>query len=590
MPAEATNDSCDVVQEAQDGTPSKVTIPLEPIATPNTPEDNREGCIDLISEDDNLGISDNADIETGVSENEHTPIAGSISSTPRNVVKSLPPSAAEQSDYEICRVIFAFSVCCLSSVVSHVIRIPLYTTKVELQNSMNFSTLDLTHLDNLFSVFHALGQMGSPFLSSTPHSVLMTTFHHIVMGLTISVLFVSNNFLQFSIVYAVAGFVSGPTWAILFAHLSAWLPKKYSFPMITLWFTCTDFGYIIGGLICMYVHLHWVWRLSYIVTGLLNVLVGVVLFCFHDECKEPLEDGRLIDPRAIIKRNIGTIVSFIHKLRWGDPKVSKFIENEGKESAPIIDSRREFILSGISNIKSRGRDEATSTAKWGFNNDAWFTYALSTYEKMLTSTRQYIFVIQRMSYLGRILTVSFILKMVKYFLSSWMSFYVCTVYNYSASRGSYVTFMLRLGNCIGNLGSAILCKAYWKDRPLTACLYFYGMSTVVVFSFCIIDFSSILVYSICCFLCGVVTTAAEAIMMAKGIKSLCDRSQLSQRESVSVYGFILSTTTVGSVAQGFLVAYVVDNYGWTTLFGIFVVALMGATGLLYKPSWAEHVQ
>ncbi|GBE59616.1 zinc finger 36 family 3 [Babesia ovata] len=527
------------------------------------------------------------DLEAGPSELDNTPSNASVLGEHPADGGDKPNLSRSAGGYDLKRVLFAFSFCWLSTFVGQVLRMPLSSSKVNLQRSLGLTTLDLTHLDTAFSVCHVFGQISSPALSSKTNSVALVAIYQFMMGFAMTLLFAPDSMGYFVVVYAFAGFVSGPVWAVLFSHLSEWLPKEYSFPLITVWFTGSDLGAIAGTLICIYAHEIWGWRSSYVVSGLLNMLVAVLLFCLYDNSKEPTSDGRIVDPRAIVRSNIRHFERYARRIRHRRNCVESFIATASEPPAPAPDSRREFILSGLSNIQQEVKETAAGSVSFSSFTFFMRTRATGLYSKARRISVDYVSVLFRVSYIGRIAVASFILKLVRNCFSSWVNYYVSTMYAFTVAQGNYVSLTFSVGNCVGNMLVAVVCHVFWKGRPLTACTYFCGTTAVAVLVFSLMNFSWPLLSYFFCFITGVVMSATEAILMARGIKSLCDRSELTQQESLVVYGFLLAASTVGSVCQGFLVAFVVDWYGWATLYGMFVLALVIATALLRKPSRTE---
>eukprot|EP00371_Babesia_bovis_P001882 XP_001610529.1 hypothetical protein [Babesia bovis T2Bo] len=524
------------------------------------------------------------DLEAGCNESTNNANDDTTSTSPPSDAAVTPSSIPAPILYDMRRMLFSFALCWFSTFFSHVLRMPLSTTKVSLQRAMNLTTRDLTHLDTSYSICHVLGQACAPAMSARTNSVILVALYQFLMGFVMMLLFAPTSFYYFIIVYGFVGFMAGPTWAVLFSHLSEWLPTEYSFPLITLWFAGSELGSMAGILICIYADSTWGWRSTFVVSGLQNMGIGIMLFCLYDNCKDALSDGRLVDPVSIVRGNMESLWKFIGRLRERT-YMETFIEGESNESEPLPrDPHREFILSGLTNAIPQARSSAS-----GFNIKLQLLlsrmYAL--FSKVHSMTVNYVSVITRVSYMGRIAVSSFTLKLVKHCFCSWVNFYVSTMFGFTPAQGNYLTLTLSVGNCIGNVLVALVCRLFWKGRPLTACTWFFGISAVAVLLFSLMDFSWLITSYACCFLCGVSTTAAEAILMARGIKSLCERSKLNQQESFIVYGFLLAASTLGSVCQGFLVASIVDWYGWSALLGIFVVALMGATVLLFKPSQTE---
>ncbi|GIX66013.1 glucose-6-phosphate exchanger SLC37A2 isoform X1 [Babesia caballi] len=567
-----------------DGAPGQFSIELSAASIAVSPRAHEHPMPDSFVD---ASARDFDDVESGLQGCDPSSDPASGSSPSDAATLSLATKAAK--DYDFRRVLFSFSLCWLSTFIGQVLRTPLSSTKVSLQRVMNLTTLDLTHLDTSFAVFHALGQISSPALSSKTNSVVLVAIYQFVMGLTMTVLFAPTQFWWFIVVYGVAGFVSGPAWAVLFSHLSEWLPKEHSFQLITVWFTGSDLGAIIGTLVCIHAQEIWGWRSSYVVSGVLNMLAAVLLFCLYDNSKEPHADGSLVDPREIVHSNMRQLSHFARYMRSGGRAADTFVKGaeQPDEPGPVRDPRHEFIVSGLNNIQLDTSDAGPAPSAAESSLCRLSRNARAVWQRACRVTCDYVAVLGRVSYLGRIIVACFILKLVKNCFGSWVNFYVSTKYGFTVAQGNYVSLTLSVGNCVGNILVAAICRVFWRDRPLTACVCFFGTSAAAVLAFSLMDFSWIFLSYACCCLCGIVTTAAEAILMARGIKSLCDRSKLSQRESLIVYGFLLAASTVGSVCQGFLVAFVVDGLGWGMLFGIFVVALMGASWLLYKLAETE---
>ncbi|CDR95713.1 MFS general substrate transporter domain containing protein,putative [Babesia bigemina] len=495
------------------------------------------------------------DIEAGPSELEYTPSNASVLGEHHINEDDQPGPARPGRGYDLKRVLFAFTFCWLSTFVGQVLRMPLSSAKVNLQRNLGLTTLDLTHLDTAFSVCHVFGQMSSPALSSKTNNVALIAMYQFVMGFAMTLLFAPNSMGCFMVVYAFAGFVSGPVWAVLFSHLSEWLPKEYSFPLITVWFTGSDLGAIAGALICIYAHESWGWRSPYVVSGLLNMLVAVLMFCLYDNSKEPTSDGRIVDPRAIVRNNFRQLGRYARRIRRRRNCVESFIATEHEPPAPAPDSRREFILSGLSNIQQEVKETAAGSVSFSSLSFFMRSRASGLYSKVHRVSVDYVSALFRVSYIGRIAVASFILKLVKNCFSSWVNFYVSTMFAFTVAQGNYVSLTFSVGNCVGNMLVAFVCHVFWKGRPLTACTYFCGATAVAVLVFSLMNFSWPLLSYFFCFTTGVATAATEAILMARGIKSLCDRSELNQQESLVVYGFLLAISTV---RLGHLVRYVRD--------------------------------
>nr|PVC52691.1 transporter [Theileria orientalis] len=488
-------------------------------------------------------------------------------------------------------IAIAFFLTFLSNCVGHLIREPLFTTKVNIQKSFGSTTLQLAYLDIAYLASYSIGQFITPIVFPRSHIVMFVCFCHLLLGICHFFLFLLNNLSGFVVIYGVTGFSCAILWLALYNDLHSWLPINYRMLLITFWCCAAELGLCFGIIMCAHVQTTTRWKVLFMITAAFNFLTFMLLFTCYIKPKPNSGDSeqlevyvpreKLFDPVSISKENYRNIVSGIKRI-W--------------QQAPVeVDLLPTIEASELATSRSR----AIRLCKYlGKKVGQFFR---RTGKRVLFIVRVHLDVMKRVQYLT-LYTVGYTsLKSARNCFAFWISFYLTTNLKYSIQYGIYATLVFQLGSCAGSLIAGMFSKLVLQNHHLTGC------SISAVFSFLMLalvyfmDLGTIWKCFTYVFLVGLATNCTEMLITTRGLKALCDQSLskflcntrihsfLDEEEkdySVSL-GTTLSIANFLSVFQGYISIYIAHHFGWNKMFLYLILMMFLSTGALGVPSRKE---
>ncbi|KAK2197378.1 bifunctional MFS transporter superfamily/Major facilitator superfamily [Babesia duncani] len=457
------------------------------------------------------------------------------------------PKTTDEIDWK--RLAMSFFVCCLSSIMLDILRIPLSISKVDIQRDLGVSTLELSHVDTGFLLAHALGHAVSPIVSPKSQKVLFCSIFQCVMGLIYPILFFCNDIRSFIFIFSIIGFMLSPFWVVMYSFLGSWLPKQYEFVLFTVYLTSDNVGHIIGNIMCTYVHTLIYWRAVFIMAGCLNIIGATILFtCFNEKY---MINDHFPPGHSIARENIKVLSRLYHKIRTPEPNKNKFINNSPLDD--VIDPRRQFITSGL--------DVATCEQTTPNTFFLIFGYCKKTITKCLKGiirlTTSYISVIKKIEYLLYHVVAYALLKMAKQGFAFWVIYYLSTRMSFSLPNATWVAAMFSTGCAIGNLTVGYIVSKYMEHAPIRACAIWTAAASACLAVFGMLSQPTVSMASFVAVLYGIFSIGSETLILTRGIQTLCDATGITAKESIMILGFTLSSASFCMIFQGVLITFVV---------------------------------
>ncbi|UKK00281.2 transporter [Theileria orientalis] len=475
-------------------------------------------------------------------------------------------------------IAIAFVLTFLSNCVGHLIREPLFTTKVNIQKSFGSTTLQLAYLDIAYLASYSVGQFITPIVFPRSHIVMFVCFFHLLLGICHFLLFLLNNLSGFVVMYGITGFSCAILWLALYNDLHSWLPINYRMLLITFWCCAAELGLCVGIIMCAHVQTTTRWKVLFMITAAFNFLTFILLFTCYIKPKPNSGDSeqlevyvpreKLFDPVNISKENYRNIVNGIKRIYHHAPVEVDVLPTI--ESSELVTSRSRIIKL----CKCLGKKVGQFFKKTG--------------KRISYIVRVHLDVMKRVKYLT-LYTVGYTsLKSARNCFAFWISFYLTTNLKYSIQYGIYATLVFQLGSCAGSLIAGMLSKLVLQNYHLTSCSISAVSSLLMLSLMYFMDLGTIWKCFTYVFLVGLTTNCTEMLITTRGLKALCDQSLNEEEKDYSVsLGTTLSIANFLSVFQGYISIYIAHHFGWDKMFLYLTLMMLLSTGALGVPSRKE---
>ncbi|AFZ80189.1 hypothetical protein BEWA_030420 [Theileria equi strain WA] len=435
-------------------------------------------------------------------------------------------------------IFIAYLICSVSTIVSHIIRKPLATSKVNIQKSFGSSTFELSYLDTSFLLLYSFGQLVTPSIFPKSHTILLASFFHLIIGISLISLLYCGTLTSFVILYGIIGFSCAPAWTLIFQDLHVWLPEKNRHFLVTLWCCQAEVGYIIGTLFCAEIQTEVNWRCLFVIGGLLNLMVwAMILSCYIEPGHEDVlyVPNRLINPVTIGRANIIRIFkgvdNFISRYKASSrPTVAE----SGRRSPPKRDSESGPIESsndvtplhsdqfGVILIdKNIGVEKGSK-----IEASRVLASARRTVNRCYRGVNRHLLefsdLVKRVRFVNNNALAYTLVRIAKNCFAFWISFFVTTHLGYSIKNGIYTTLLFELGSCLGSLLSGLISKLVLKKHPITASTISSVFASLSIFALLAVDLSKIRTAFLFIFIIGATTTCLDTLMITRNIRVICE--------------------------------------------------------------------
>lgn len=575
-----------IVEKVQEPTGSPREIP-EDLHSPTVSE-NPSHIVDLMDneqeeEEDGLGndhVDKNSDKEELYELN-----LGNITKQIDNVSGE---SARGVQDARRSTILIAYFLCSISTLASHIIRKPLATAKVNIQRSFKSSTFELSYLDTSFLLFYSFGQLVTPSIFPKSHTVLLASFCHLIIGVSLILLLFCGTLSSFVVIYGIIGFSCAPAWTLIFQDLHVWLPTRNRHLFVTLWCCKAELGYIIGTIVCARIQTDVNWRCLFVMGGCLNLLTWImILSCYIEPGHEDILyiPNGIINPITIGKANLKRIVKGVDNfLKRYRTRSSSFIESgrsrQGNESEPSSDGipihTDKFGVVIVKDIdREVSRIETSKVLESARRGIKKFSQGLKRHVLEFSD------VAKRVQFLNHNAFAYTLVRIAKNCFSFWISFFLTTHLGYSIKNGIYTTLLFELGSCMGSLISGLVSKLVLTRYPITSSAIASIFASISIFSLLAVDLSEIRTAFCFIFIIGTTITCVDTLMITRNIRAVCeDCKDATEKDFVVSCSYIFTVSTFISVIQSYFTAYIADVFGWNQLFLYLGSLLLISTGVL----------
>jgi len=165
-----------------------------------------------------------------------------------------------------------------------------------------------------------------------------------------------------------------------------------------------------------------------------------------------------------------------------------------------------------------------------------------------------------------------LLKFTRYAILMWLPFYLVQALGYDAALAGYVSSSFEMGGMVGTPLIGYLSDQYLNGRrDLAAGVFMLGscftLAACVAFAEAGPGMNSLLM-----FLTGILIIGPDSVLSGTIAQDIGQRSGLGKAAVGTVAGFLNSVGSCGSVFQAGLTAVISREFGWRTLWAVFVVA------------------
>eukprot|EP00164_Ancoracysta_twista_P004615 GFYU01006233.1.p1 GENE.GFYU01006233.1~~GFYU01006233.1.p1 ORF type:complete len:454 (-),score=100.16 GFYU01006233.1:162-1523(-) len=190
----------------------------------------------------------------------------------------------------------------------------------------------------------------------------------------------------------------------------------------------------------------------------------------------------------------------------------------------------------------------------------------------------------RMPYLVNLGGAYFCIKIVRYTLMFWLPYYLTKKLGYAADTAGYMSTIFDMAGAFGS----ILCG--YLSEP--------GKRTVVAAPMCLLTGVAVAVYGVVSewgfaanafgmALVGLLVAGPDSVLGAAATQDVCDRSPIGKSAVTTAGGITNGMGSVGAVLQGFLTAYLAEQFGWDSLFYVLMILSVAATIVLVPAAMFE---
>ena len=399
-----------------------------------------------------------------------------------------------------------------------------------LADDLGYSKLQLATVIWFYSLFYALGQFSNGPLADRLGPRL-------IVGVGLGVAILSNvamgfaaSLLLFSVLSSANGLGQSTGWPGLVKQMAAWFRRRERGVVMAWWGTCYVLGGAFATIFATYWAVHpsllaaWGWRRGFWMPAF---LLAFVAFAY-----------------VLLTRNNPT-----------DAGVPEIVDGDapdiiGADAPELVDGDRRDLIGGdrADPIGSRSSDRRQSTGV--------------ILRAVLSEPAVWV-----------IAVMYFFLKMTRYSFLYWLPLYMTEHLGYGVAEAGYTSALYELVGFTGAISAGYASdKLFGSRRFPVGALMLWGLALVCFLQPVLVGWGRAWV-AVWIALVGIMTFGPDTLMTGAAAQDYGGREG-----SGTAAGFINGVGSLGQLCSPFLVAYVVDAYGWDSLFYLFVIfALIGGT-------------
>jgi len=177
------------------------------------------------------------------------------------------------------------------------------------------------------------------------------------------------------------------------------------------------------------------------------------------------------------------------------------------------------------------------------------------------------------------MTVLFI-KIVRYCMTLWLPMYLVHHLRYTVSEAGLFSTIFDIGGSLGSPVVGILLDRYFATNGLFGMWTFVTISSVSLLLFAATAQLGFIHNALFTFIAGGTNCAVDALLA--GSFSMKIGEAEGRRSGAAVTGLVNGIGTFGAVAEGPIVGWIADKYGWSTVFTFMIVLSALASLMIFK--------
>jgi MFS transporter, OPA family, solute carrier family 37 (glycerol-3-phosphate transporter), member 1/2 len=174
----------------------------------------------------------------------------------------------------------------------------------------------------------------------------------------------------------------------------------------------------------------------------------------------------------------------------------------------------------------------------------------------------------------------FCLKLVRYSVYMWLPMYLLQQLNYSKENAGYFSTMFEIGGIVGSSLVGWILRKFFNNKTLLGSSVQAFLSSFVLIAFVMTSEYGLFINSLLMFIIGFLECSADIILCGSFPSEL---GEMDGRNAASaIVGFVNGFGTIGTFIQGPTVGYIVDKYGWQSMFYVYIVILFIGSTACYR--------
>jgi sugar phosphate permease len=172
------------------------------------------------------------------------------------------------------------------------------------------------------------------------------------------------------------------------------------------------------------------------------------------------------------------------------------------------------------------------------------------------------------------------LKVVRYCMFLWLPMYLVSYLQYSVAHAGLFSTIFDIGASLGSPLMGIILDRYFKKNTLLGTWIFVVITTVSMGLFAATAKWGFIQNAIFMLVAGGTNGGTDSLLAGSVTMKIGEANGM--RSGAAVTGLVNGIATLGAVAEGPLVGYIADNYGWGAVFTFMIILSAIASLMVFR--------
>ena len=201
-------------------------------------------------------------------------------------------------------------------------------------------------------------------------------------------------------------------------------------------------------------------------------------------------------------------------------------------------------------------------------------------DKSTTKSKSGFLDVVRLPFLLNVGASYFCIKLVRYTMLKWLSFYMTDVWHMDVATASYMSTLFDIGGLFGTLTLGEIAKRYFKGNRISTVFALCIGTGLSALGF-LLTSNSVAGLAIAMLLSGYMVAGPDSVLGAAACADVCEQAGYGSSVLTTASGIANGMGSIGAIMSGAVPVLIKDRYGWDGVFvAMTVLSFLGASALV----------